>query len=148
MTVLLKKFMAEAGALLGDSTGFNKLYDVLVEMILGTRKDVSTYQATIATATIASFINDRARTLKEFAITAADTGSAGDTDVQIQVGGVNKKELTIDNTDANGILKSDKTLDVAVAADVLVEIVVTAAPTAGTGLTATAVLAPDITVES
>jgi len=148
MTVTLKKFLGEAGALLGDSTGLDRLYDVLKELVLAGRKDVSAYQATIATATIASFINDRARTLKEFAISAATTGTAGDTDVQIQVAGVNKKELTIDNTDADGILVSDKTLDVAVAADVLVEIVVTAAPTGGAGLTASAVLAADITVEA
>lgn len=145
--ITLKRFLGEAGALLGDSTGLDNLYAVLKELVLSGRQNLSVYQATIATATIYSSINDRARTLKEFAIAAATTGTAGDTDVQIQVGGVNAKELTIDNTDADGTSVSDKTLDVAVPADTLVEIVVTAAPTAGAGLTASAVLAPDITVE-
>ena len=145
MTATLKKLMGEAGAGFDDSMGFNNLYDVLVALAEVAGEKMHAYQDTIATATIASMIADKAGTLSSFRIAAATTGTAGDTDVQVQLNGVSQQELTIDNTDADGTKKS-ATLSVAVAAGDLVELVVTAAPTAGAGLTASATILP-VTIE-
>jgi hypothetical protein len=145
MTATLKKLLGNAGAGLDDSMGFDNLYDVLKALAEVAGDHLHAYQDTIATATIASMIADKAGTLTSFRIAAATTGTANDTDVQVQVNGVNKQELTIDNTDADGTKKS-ATLAVAIAAGDLIELVVTAAPTAGAGLTASATVLP-VTIE-
>jgi hypothetical protein len=146
MTATLKSYMGRGGGGLDDSMGFDNLYDVLKALAEVAGEKLHAYQATIATATIGSMIADKAGTLTSFRIAAATTGTANDTDVQVQVNGVNQQELTIDNTEADGTKKS-ATLAVAIAEGDLIELVVTAAPTGGAGLTASASVLP-VTVES
>lgn len=138
----LKKFMGNAGAGLDESHGSDNLYDVLKALAEGLATSVTAYQATIATATIASFVADATGTLKRFRITAGTTGTADDTDVQVHLNGASQGELTIDNTDADGIKKVSSDLDVGIVAGDLIELVVSAAPTSGADLSATAFIYP------
>jgi len=146
MTVLLKKFMGEAGALLSDSTGFNKLYDVLKELIEGGPVTLPAYQATIATATIAAMVADRVGVITSLRTAIAVCGTADNTTVQVHVNGSSKGELTTAHDDDDGTKKA-LALTQAVAVGDLIEIVVSAAPTAGSDLNASVRISPDITVE-
>lgn len=154
MTITLKKDLGKAGAFLGDESGGyvdQRLYDVLKELALGAGMDLDGFQATIATATIAAKVMKRAGILKGLRTAVGTTGTAGATTVQVHVNGsaVTGAELTTDNTDADGIKKSVAlSTVVAVAAGDLVELVVSAAPTAGADLSASAEIGSDIEIEA
>ena len=145
MTATLKKLVGEAGAGHDKSHGSDTIYDVFKALAEASGEVLPAYQVTVAAATIASLIADKATTLAAFNVAVATTGTAGATTVQAQVNGSMVSELTVDNTDADGT-KVSATPAQAIAAGDLVELVVTAAPTAGAGLTATARLKP-VTVE-
>lgn len=145
MTATLKKFLGEGGAALDDSHGFDNLYDVLKALAEVAGEKLHAYQATIATATIGGMVCDKAGTLTILRTSVGVCGTAGDTDVQVHLNGVSQGELTTDNADADGIKKS-LAFAVTVAAGDLIEIVVTAAPTAGSDLVASVTVLP-VTVE-
>jgi len=85
--------------------------------------------------------------LDTLSIDLAVCGTAGQTDVQVRVNGVAKATLTITNAEADGIFKVSTTpINLALAKGDVVDINVSAAPTGGTGLSATARLRP-VTVE-
>lgn len=134
---VLKQRLGDAGAGLDSSfDGQNRLYDNLKSLSeLGYSLDV--YQTTIATATIASKVVNTACKLTNFRTSVAVCGTADSTVVEVQVNGVEitAATTTIANDDADGV-KSSVDLNVTLAAGDLVEIVVSAAPTAGSGLTA------------
>lgn len=151
MTVTLRKDIGEAGAFLGDKSGpYDSLRDVLLEMIQGP-KDLNGHQDTIATATIAGMLVKRAGKLTGLRTSVGTTGTAGSTTVQVHKNGsaVTGAEATTANTEADGTKKAVAlSTAVALAAGDLVELVVSAAPTAGAALDATAEILPDIDIET
>lgn len=137
MTATLKKSTGEAGAFLDESNARDsRLYDVLKEMAYD-GAPLSAYQATIAVAVIAGMVIRHACKLRELKIAVGTTGTAGSTTVAVLVNGVSKGTLTVANTEADGTVTSTD-LDVALAEDDVVTLSVTAAPTGGAALTATA----------
>ena len=153
MTAILAKDLGKAGAFLGDESGpytSKLLRSVLLELAMGGGGNLDAHQATIAAATIGGKLITRASKLVGLRTSVEVTGSADDTIVQVHVNGsaVTGAELTTDNADADGIKKSVAITEVALVAGDLVELVVSAAPTAGTGLDASAEILPDITVET
>jgi hypothetical protein len=145
----LKKFLGDAGAAFDQSNGgFDRLYDVLKALAESVgAQSVSAQQAVVATATLGGMVVDTATKLKALAIAVGTTGTADSTTVQVHVNGVSKGELSVANTEADGTYKT-LALDLALAIGDLVELVVSAAPTGGADLTATARMAPeDVTVE-
>lgn len=150
MTATLKKYLGEGGAGLDSSVGLSTLRDVLVELCNGGGGDLDGHQDTIATATIAGRLIKRACKLVGLRTSVETCGTANSTTVQVHKNGsaVSGLELTTANDEADGTKKSVAlTTAVALAAGDLVEIVVSAAPTAGANLDATAEILPDITVE-
>lgn len=144
-TKTLKQLMGTGGAGFDDSMGFDNLYDVLKAMAEGLSEMATAYQDTVATATIGGMVVNSACKLTNLRTSVGTTGTAGATTVQAHLNGVSQGELTTDNTDADGTAKS-LALDVDLVAGDLVELVVSAAPTGGTDLVASARAQP-ITVE-
>lgn len=141
MTVAnLKKSLGEGGAFIGDSHGDDRLLDVLTALA-EVGETLNAQQSTIATAVLAGMVVDRDTRLSGLSVNVGTTGTATQTDVDVNVNGVQAGQLVVDNTDADGVSKS-VALDVALKAGDLVELEVTAAPTAGADLTATARMAP------
>jgi hypothetical protein len=139
--IVLKQNLGEAGALVGDkSIGVDTLYDVLKAQIQG-GTPLTAYQATIATATLNGIVLDKPHKLTNLRTAVAVCGTANSTTVQVHKNGVSQGELTTANDDADGT-KSSLDLDVDCVAGDLIQLVVSAAPTGGTGLTATAKLEP------
>ena len=138
MSVTLKKLIGSAGAGMDESHGTDTLYDVLKALAQSGGQSVSAQQAVIATATLGGMVADGASQLKSLSIAAGTTGSAGSTTVQAHVNGVSKGELTIANTEDDAVAKTLALTGVDLVAGDLVELVVSAAPTAGADLTATA----------
>jgi hypothetical protein len=154
MTATLKRDLGEAAAFLGDKSGGydnSRLRDVLVELISSAPLSLDAFQATIATASIGGKVMDRAAKLKGLRTSVETCGTADSTTVQVHVNGsaVTGAEATTAHDDADGT-KQNVALssDVALAAGDLVELVVSAAPTAGSNLAASAIIEPDITVET
>ena len=137
MSKILKKSLGDAGAFVDDSSGKDNLYDVLKALAQSGGQSLSAQQATIATATIGGLVAYGETQLQSLAIAVGTTGTAGSTTVQAHVNGVSQGELTVANTEANGIAKT-LVLAVDLVAGDLVELVVSAAPTGGADLTATA----------
>lgn len=150
MTVTLKKVLGEAGALLGDSSGFDNLYDVLAELAQGCAGDLDAFQGTIAVASIGGKLMRRAGKLVGLRTSIETCGTADTTTVQVHKNGVavSGLELSTAHDEADGTKKSvSLSTPVALVAGDLVELVVSAAPMAGANLAATAEVLPDITVE-
>ncbi len=98
------------------------------------------FLVTIATGTIAGGIADRKLLLRGLRTEVGTTGSAGDTIVQAHVNGslVAGATTTTDNTDANGTaFQAAPTVETIINPGDVIEIVVSAAPTAGVDLAAT-----------
>lgn len=143
MTVTLKKDLGKAGAFLDESGPYDNLHDVLVAMAQGPIGAANAFQATIATATLNAVIASGAGKITGLKTSVGTTGTAGDTTVQVHLNGVSQGELTTSNTEADGTAKS-LDLDVDLVEGDLVEIVVSAAPTAGADLAASVKLQPVI----
>lgn len=141
----LKKLLGDAGAGLDESNGADRLYDVLEALAYGLSEAVNAYQATVATATIGGMVADYAGTLVGLRTSVGTCGTADSTTVQVHVNGVSKGELTTAHDEADGTKKS-LALSVAVQAGDLIALVVSAAPTAGADLIASARVKP-VTVE-
>lgn len=146
MTATLKKSLGEGGAFIGDSHGDDNLHDVLTALAEGPNA-VTAYQATVAAAVLTGLVAYTAQKLKSFSIAVATTGTAGSTTVELNVNGVAVAELTIANTEADGTVKHTVPTDVDVEVGDIVTIEVTAAPTAGAGLVASASLS-SVSVEA
>jgi len=141
----LKKYMGEGGAGLDDSTGQDNLHDVLAAMAAAGR-NLDAYQAAIAAATIGGCVADADGVLDNLRTLVGTCGTAGSTTAQVHVNGVSKGELTTAHDAADGIKKS-LDLNVAISAGDLIELVVSAAPTDGADLVASAHISP-VVVES
>ena len=144
-TKTLKQLMGTGGAGLDDSMGYDNLYDVLKALAAGLSEMATAYQATVATATIGGMLANSSCKLTSLRTSVGTCGTAGDTTVQVHLNGVSQGELTTGNAEDDGTKKA-LTLDVDLVAGDLVELVVSAAPTAGADLVASARAQP-ITVE-
>lgn len=133
----LKKWMGEAGAGLANDHGYDNLFDVLSEIALGGSEHLSSALAVIATGVLDALVVGQVSKLTSLKASVGTTGTAGATTVQVLVNGVSKAEVTVDNTDTDGIVITDEDLDVDLAVDDVVQFNVSAAPTAGADLVAT-----------
>lgn len=144
---LLKQYVGEAGA--GSDASHSpsvtpsKLYDVLKQLAAPKPYLTAHVPGTVATGVLARLPITKSDTLRELVLRLDICGSAGATTVQVRVNGtlVTNGALTIDNA-AVDPTQSKITLGTAGAGvDVkdgdLVDINVSVAPTAGSGLTAT-----------
>lgn len=153
MTATLKKDLGKAGAWLGEESGGyanSLLRDVLLEVIQGP-KDLNAHQDTVAVATIAGMIAKRAGKLTGLRTSVGTCGTADSTTVQVHKNGaaVTGLELSTAHDAADGLKQAvSLATPVAIAAGDLIELVVSAAPTAGEALDATAEVLPDITIET
>lgn len=134
----LKKWMGKAGAGLANDHGFDDLHDVLAALAAGGAEQVSSYLATIATGLLGAMVVSQAGKLNSLKAAVGTTGTAGATTVQVLVNGVSKGEVTVDNTDDDGTVATDDELGIDLAAGDVVQLNVSAAPTAGADLVATA----------
>jgi hypothetical protein len=148
MTVSIKRDLGQGQAFLGDRSfsSSDGLPDVLRALAQGPIGQLNAYQATIAAATLNGIVACGAGKIVGLRTSVAVCGSADSTTVQVQKNGTSVGELTTGNAEADGIKKS-LAIDVDIVAGDLIQLVVTAAPTGGTGLTVSAKLQPVI-VES
>lgn len=146
MTATLKKYLGTGGAGLDDSTGFDNLYDVIKALAEVAGEKLNGHQDTIATADVVGMICDKPGTLTNLRTSVGVCGTAGDTTVQVHKNGVSQGELTTGNAETDGTKKT-LALAIAVIAGDLIELVVSAAPTAGTGLDISASVLP-VTIEA
>ncbi len=144
-TATLKKSLGEGGAFIGDSHGEDQLLAVLTALANASGEPLSFKQAIATTGIKASILADVASKLGNLIIKVGTTGSAGQTDIDVNINGVQVGQLVVTNTEANGISKTLKLGD-AVAAGDLIEIEFTAVATANADVTATVRLNP-VTVE-
>lgn len=145
MRATLKRSLGEAAAFIDDSHGEDRLYEVL-KALAGQGETLSGRQDAVTADVLASIIVDEETTLKSFRTVLGTTGSAGQTDVELKVNGSTVATLSTTNAEADGMSKAATGLPLDLEAGDLVEIEVTAAPTAGANLTATARLGA-VTVE-
>lgn len=141
MLATLKKSLGEGHAFISDEHGEANLYSLLSAMA-GAQK-LNATQATVATATLASMVATEKTYLSKLAARVGTTGTAGATTLQAHVNGASVAELTFDNTDADGSYKSVSP-NVELAEGDLLELVVSAAPTAGADLDAVLATGPKV----
>jgi hypothetical protein len=140
-TTTLQKHLGHGGALMDIAAGQDNLYAILKRLSEDQGKILTAFVVgTIATATIQSYIAEKYTKLKGFRAHAAVCGTAGATTVKVQVNGVDVPgaTITIDNADADGTKKAAVFTAFEVKPGDLVQFVVSAAPTGGSGLTASA----------
>jgi len=143
-TATLKKSLGDGGAFICDSHGDDNLLDVLTA--LSNAGEVLTCkEASPTTGIKASLLTDVASRLGTLVIKAGTCGTANQTDVDVNIDGVQAAQLSIDNADTDGTVVSEE-IDVAVPASSLVEIEFTAVATGAANVTATLRLKP-VTVE-
>lgn len=135
----LKKLLGDAGAGLDESGGLDTLHDVLANMAKG--MGVNAFQGTIATGIIGGMICNQAGKLVNLRTSVGTCGSADATVVQVHKNGVSQGSLSTDNAEADGTKKS-LDLNVSVAVGDLITLVVSAAPTGGANLVASAIVTP------
>lgn len=135
---------------MGGGTMGQAMAQLSKDNAFGRGQNLNAYLGTIATGILASMIAPKAGMLRKLTVNAAVAGSAGTTVVQVQKNGVLMAggTVTVDNADPDNVAKSSADLAVAFAAGDLIQLVVTTAPTGGTGLTATALLEADDNVLS
>lgn len=144
--ITLKRDLGKAGAFLGDQSGpYDGLPEVLRALCVGPEGSLNGRQDTIAAGTLAGTLVNGPGKITGLRTSVGTTGTAGDTVVGVNVGGVSKGTLTTANTEADGTKKS-AVLDVDVVAGDLVELVVSTVPTGGADLTASVSFQP-VTIE-
>jgi len=148
---ILKKYLGEAGAGAdgshdpGPGTKKTKLYDVLAALCLG-KPLINAHLPTVATGILARAVITGPDTLRELALRLDVCGSAGNTIVQVRVNTTVIASITIDNAAADPSQVKLSLPSTALGTDTkgfdvkdgdIVDLNVSAAPTGGTGLTAT-----------
>jgi hypothetical protein len=148
---ILKKYTGEGGAGFdashdpGPGTKKSKLLDVLTALCLG-KPLINAHLPTIATGILARAVITGPDTLRELSARIDVCGSAGNTVIQVRVNTVVITSLTIDNLAADPTQVKISIPSVALGTDTkgfdvkdgdIVDLNVSAAPTGGTGLTAT-----------
>jgi hypothetical protein len=141
----LKKLMGEAGAGLDQShspPAPGRLYDVLLALINQSRAPLLNvhFAGTVVTGVLARVPITAPDVLRELSARLDVCGTAGNTVVQVRLNGVSVGSLTIDNaaadpTQAKVQLGTVPGAGIDVKDGDIVDINVSAAPTAGSGLT-------------
>lgn len=139
MTAVLKKSLGEAGAWIDESNGRpSRLYENLAALAEGS-VNLTGDQASPSVAALTSFVAAKAMRLQSLALNMGTAGSAGQTDVAVDVDGTDVATATVDNADADGSTKlADLSIPVDIDAGSVVKLEVTVIPTGGANLTATA----------
>lgn len=145
MSATLKQLLGNAGAGMDESMGFPpgcRLYDVLAELAQGGVQTLTGRLATPAVEIMNGMILDRDTKLTKLRMAVGTTGTAGSTTCRVLKNGVaiTGATLTIANTDADGSKDVTDDLDVDLEAGDLIEIDLSAIPTAGADVTVTAVM--------
>lgn len=134
--VTLKRSSREAQSFSDESNGRpSSVYEVIKSLAENPPFTVKAHLAVIATGILTTAYTEKATRLRKLWTRAAVCGTAGSTTVQVLVNGVlaTGATATIANTDTDGALV-ETDLDVAVPAGARIDLSVSAAPTAGTGL--------------
>ena len=145
-TATLQRDMGEANSYFSDDSGKDNLAKVLAA--LSSAGETLSFKQVGATTTgiKASMVTDVPTRIATLQVHVGDTGDAGDTVVSIRVDGtLLTPTVTVDNAEDDDTAKG-VAVDTKVDAGSLVEIDITAAPTAGALVTATLRLKP-VTVE-
>lgn len=138
---ILRKDLGEAGAFLGDKSGpYADLLRTVLEA-LARAFNLNALQATPSVATIAQRTVFGEQKLYGLKTKVGTTGTAGSTTVQVHKNGSSVGELTTANTEADGTIKT-LDLNVDLADGDLVELKVTAIPTAGANISVEAQISP------
>ncbi len=139
MTAVLKKSLGEAGAFIDESNGRpSRLHESLEALAEGSM-DLTGDQGSPSVATLATFVAGKAMRLQSLALNMGTAGTGGQTDVAVDVDGADVATATVDNADADGSTAlADLSTPVDVAAGAVVKLEVTAIPTGGANLVATA----------
>jgi hypothetical protein len=147
-TATLKKSLGEAGAFIDESNGSPSPLHAVLKALAESTPGLDAHQPTVATGVIGATIIDKDTILTGLRTALAVCGSVGDTTVIVRKNGVavTGATLTTNNAEADGTKKATAALSVECVAGDLIELVVTVAPTGGTGLTARASFSP-VTVE-
>ena len=143
---VLKKILGEASSFLADDHGDSNLYDVLAALCKQ-GMPLTVRQATIATGVLISYVAQQDGVIGDLGLAVGTTGSAGATSVVANKNGtpLATAPAAVDNTDADGTTRSvDLSGDpeAAFVAGDVIDIEVTAAPTAGANLDVTLHLRP------
>lgn len=142
MTAILKKSLGEAAAFISDEHGDDNLYKVLSSLASGSAR-LDHFEAALSAASKAQLLAIEATKLTGFAMKLGTTGTAGQTDVDVEVDGAVVASLSVSNAEADGTYKAlDLSTPIDIPAGSTVELVVSAVPTAGANLEASAVLSP------
>lgn len=140
-TKILKKALGEAGAFIDDSSGKDNLIDVLTALASLGEKATGA-QAAPAVAVLESFLADKTQDMDaSLQFQMGTTGTAGSATANLKVAGVVVATATIASTELDGTTKAALGT-VSVKAGELVELDVSAIPTAGADLVATGRLKP------
>lgn len=138
-TANLRYGLGEGNSLLASDHGDDSLYHVLLAQQT-VAETLNAWMATPTTGVKAQCVMDKASRLDSLYVNVATTGSAGATTVEVNVNGVQKAVVTIDNADADGTGSgmdlSD--LDVVLAVNDVVSLEFVAVATDAAGVTATA----------
>ena len=136
---ILKKLLGEAGAGLDDSSGLSStLREVLTNMVKA-GVPLAVRQGTIATGILIRMVAQFDGVIGDLGLTVGTTGTAGATSVVVNKNGtvLATAPVAVDNTDSDGISSSTDLSSDPAAAFVkgdIIDIEVTAAPTAGANL--------------
>lgn len=136
----LEQSLGETGAYTDQSSGKDNLYDV-VAAIANSGPTLDAYQATIATGIIASKILFGDHIIKKLKVYVGVCGTADTTTVQVLKNTVSQGEISVAHDDADGTASELAIADIACVDGDLIELSVSAAPTAGTDLRASVQLA-------
>lgn len=144
-TKQLKQLVGDGGAGHDQSHGSDTLRDVVAAMIDGMPPAVTARQATVATGVVNGCVVDRTgRYDVVLEMDVGTTGTADDTVVEAQANGTLIPDVTgtIDNTDADGTSVRAEAQNVLLTRGDVVQLEVTAAPTAGANGTYSLYLKP------
>lgn len=141
----LKASLGEGGAFLDDSNGDDNLHAVLAALAASSGETIGYSQASPTTGIKGSLLCDSPTKLSNIYVKVGTTGSGLQTDFDVNVNGVQVAQLTVSNTEADGVSKG-LSIDLDLEAGDLVELEVTAVATAVADASATVRLKP-VTVE-
>lgn len=143
---ILKRSLGEAAAFFDDSNGQDNLLKVLQAMAASQGETIGYSQATPTTGVKGALLCDSPTMLANIYVKAGTCGTAGQSDFDVNVNGVQVAQISIGNAEADGTAKG-LAINVELEAGDLVELELTAAATNAADLAATVRLKP-VTVEA
>ena len=141
----LKKSIGEAGAFFGDSHGEDNLLAVLTALA-SAGETIGYSQATPTASVKGALLCDVKSKLSNIYVKVGTCGTAGQTDFDVNVNGVQVAQLSVDNAETDGISKG-LAIDLDLDPGDLVELEVTAVATGVADASATVRIRP-VTLET